>query len=174
MILGIDPGTKEGAAVFLDRGRVDSWAVWSRVVAGYRVTRSGLQVSRVVSMAEVGALVAGRSVSLAILAIEGTFGGCGAQPLAESVGELRVGLRSGLTWGEVIRPLAVERSKNRPPGWRKKVLGLPDRMAAEKAEEAAIIWAGARLPFGLTRAEQGAWSEALAIAEYGRMKLEGR
>jgi hypothetical protein len=193
MRLSIDPGTQCGAAVLVGKnGVVIKWWVWTQVSAGYRITgESGVWIA--LTMYEVGQIIASccHKLHLERLFIEGLFGGdsiFGNNPLVESVGELRAGLRSReLTWPEdVWRPLAVQRRKkpftekeakrfgvpagSRPPaGWRMKCLGLPDKMTKTKAEEACIEDAMERgvLPRGLrTKDEQGAWAEAYTIGRW--------
>jgi hypothetical protein len=175
LVLGVDPGTTSGAAILLaSDGSVPLWATWVAVAAGLRVTAWNGEVGVVGDCFEIGRRL-GRAMvrdapRIAALSIEGLGSRTwGAQPLIESVGSLRSGLSfGGTTWEREIRPLAVARKG--PPGWRARVLGLP-KMKAPAAEKRAIAWAMSRgLPRGLTRAEQGAWSEALAIAAFGAME----
>ena len=161
-ILAIDPGTTTGAACLRwDESCAHFWA-WTRVASGYRVT--GQSVDRF-NMFEVGQIIGQECGDLDRLVVEGLGSkSWGAQPLIESVGELRAGMAvSGASWKNVARPLAVSRKRGQV-GWRRQVLGLPDRTAAKAAEDYAIEWASKRgLPRGLTRAEQGAAAEALAM-----------
>jgi len=162
-ILGIDPGTMTGAAVYRF-GKAVEVTAWTHVRGGYRVTQCGASVL-VPTMFDLGRCIGLGVDPIDLLVIEGLGSkSWGAQPLIESVGELRAGLRfAGLVWRNEARPLAVSRNRGQV-GWRRQVLGLPDRMAAKAAEDYAIEWAAKRgLPRGLTRAEQGAAAEALAM-----------
>jgi hypothetical protein len=175
MILSIDPGTKTGAAALLDGDKLVAWWVWSRMTRGYRTTYShGQRVDETIFDVgtTIGSLVLERRVD--VLAIEGLFGGdqpaggvaAGSNPLVESVGELRAGLRFvRLRWDREARPMAVQRSKKGAPGWRRVALGLPDKLNAAAAEAVAIERAADRgvLPRDLTRAEQGALAESYWI-----------
>lgn len=180
--LGIDPGTGEGAAV-CRMGSRTGWCVWTSVKAGYRVT-AGFDTASIGDLLEptpfmfevgraVGRLVTSFAGSpIPLLVVEGLFvvgNKQGGFPLIESVGELRAGLREGgLRWRAELRPVAVSRKKSAPPGWRLAVLGLPNSMGDDDAEDHAVEKAleAQVLPRGLTRKEQGAWAESWAMSQY--------
>lgn len=185
--LGVDPGSRSGAAVLLaaDGQRVLAWWVWvwmDRRRPMYRVrdhlggTGLGAKVTERRRVWEIAVHIEGMLYDYARVqvVIEGLFvarrdGTLKVQDviaLAESVGELRAGL--GWTGGlPELRPLSRE--------WRKQVLGLSPRTPRKKAEAHAVAWAPrlfdwSAAPWGahkLTKEERGAIAEAACMARYG-------
>lgn len=191
--LGVDPGSRSGAAVLLhaDGRRVLAWWVWlkmDRLIPCYRV-RLVHGVAGGIWKAESHELdrlwKAADRIDEAVyyitgcqrntqLVIEGLFVGRrdgslrvqDALVLAEGVGEFRAGL--GWTGGlPELRPLASV--------WRKQVLGLKARTKKDQAEAYAVEWAPKLFDWSacpwdahdLTKAERGALAEAACMARWG-------
>ena len=194
-VLGVDPGSANGALVLLQGDRVEAWWTYARMSRKggdvYRVTHllptygTNFVVQREPSSVwMVGELVHRmivRDLGLAewpgpvTLCLEGLFAPRRKKgrpispqmivPLAESAGELIGGLRMTPAW----RPLATE--------WRHLILGLPAKAKARDAEAYAITVATqifqwpeqGRAP---TIAERGALAEAACIARYGVVQMQ--
>lgn len=184
LVLGIDPGRVGGAVLRDADGAVVGWWTWSSLGSGVRlIGQSPALIGREelsrLSLLDVGEIVGTRSLAsrrgrtFAGLVVEGLFAlGVGAQPLIEGCGVLMEGLKRAGIPKPIARPPAVARSKKHI-GWRSAVLGLPNKLDANRAEAEAIRFAmGERggvcwLPKGLQLAEQGAVAEAWAIAGFG-------
>jgi len=195
--LGIDPSASDpGAAVLLDGTAVLWWGVWSKVVAGFRV-RSANRYEHVFPCLNGVSLRIANDVSSFTVRVDGHYvqtftriaelrivvespieGRTGMRrgtttALAEACGEL-IGPLRHLTDQPILRPVAVERSKSKPPGWRRQVLGLPNTTPADQAEAYAVARAPLLFrwnpdPFAerkLTKGELGALAEAACIAAY--------
>jgi hypothetical protein len=178
--LGLDPGSNSGAATIVSEHHVQWWCSWVKVARGIRL-RVGdgtgmviVELPRLLDVSEEIAVACRRHHAQRIVP-EGLIPkDLSSMVLAESAGEVLAHIRRlGLP---EQRPMAVERGGRRNQGWRRVVLGLPDQVAAQPAEEAAVRWASkltwpatanpfAR-PTPLTRAELGAVSEAAAMSCY--------
>ena len=188
--LGIDPGSRNGAAVLLspDGHTVLWWGCYATVSAGHRIKDAScappvtwqsfehavVNLSRLCWM---GA-TAKREESYT-LTVEGLFNARGSTreaqgkrlqllKLAESAGVL-IGAFSPWSAGSVYRPKAAD-GRN---GWRYRQLGLQAKTDATKAEAYAVEMAPHRFtwtpefPAHLTKVELGAVCEAAFIAADG-------
>jgi len=175
-VLGLDPGSRDGAAVVVRNGVAIRWWTWRylRAKGGrYAVTRgqmSGVDKFDLPTMHDVGRSIAsGGPFHHAV--IEGLYtppangrrrvNPQSVIPLAEACGEV-MGPIKGVTLGDLYRPLASE--------WRRKVLRL-GRATAAQAEQRAIREAMSRLVWVADPSEVVSTKELGAVCEASMMAL---
>jgi len=181
MVIGVDPGSRDGAIVVLDRDgkTVWDWAVWwtigkpthARVRARYGWRPGDFKLRH---LSDVARPFVGIQESY-VLAIEGLRAYPGRSNhqallrLAYAAGQVGGVLEAGAM--EVLRPLAVD--------WRRTVLGLAPKVSAKACEARAVemaprlfVWPGGFPgslrdgPGGLRADARGALAEAACIARY--------
>lgn len=173
MILAIDPGVTNGAAVLMDGEHVHAWWTWQRLQRKsgkvFRLTDSNGSVTTHDMLWQLASHIRISTLPFDTLAIEGLFipkrdGKVKVQEqlvLAESIGELIAGLH----WsGDVSRPAANK--------WRPYSAGIRASMKrgaaeAEAVKRAAVAFRGLQLD-APTKAERGALAEACFIGKHAQ------